>query len=366
MSKMSFEEFLHLLKNDRDELISKAETKRERKYGKHITFSRNVFVPVTHQCRNRCDYCSFVSADPNTWILPKEYNEIIMKAKAEDCKEVLITLGEKPEEKYQSAMKFLKALKFQTTVEYVNYLCGVALEQHLLPHSNLGVLSSSDLNLLKQTNASMGLMLETHSLRLMDEGKPHQNSPGKNPTLRINTIENAGKLKIPFTTGILVGIGETWQERIESLLLIADISKKYNHIQEVIVQNFNPQENTPMSDHPAPEEEDVLITIALAREILPAEVSIQVPPNLNRERINAAINHGANDVGGISPITIDYINPNMIWQEEQYLIKELNLAGFSLKERLPVYPQYEKYLNTRMRGIIEELKADEKFSTSEN
>ena len=361
---MSVDEFLHLLKYDREELAIKAKQKCVNKYSNQVTFSRNIFIPVTHQCRNRCAYCSFVSDDPNTWIELSSYKDLISKAKKEDCKEVLLTMGEKPEEKYDSAKKFLGRMGFQTTTQYVNTLCEIALNNKLLPHSNLGVLSSSELEVLQQTNASLGLMLETHSNRLMNEGKPHQYSPGKNPNLRLETIENAGKLKIPFTTGILVGIGETLIERIESLLILADLSKKFEHIQEVIVQNFNPQENTPMANYPAPQEEEILATISLARLILPVDVSIQVPPNLNRERIISALNSGANDIGGISPITIDYINPNMKWQEETYLLNELKSSGFILKERFAVYPHYEKYLNSRIREIIEEFRANEKVSIS--
>jgi 7,8-didemethyl-8-hydroxy-5-deazariboflavin synthase CofG subunit len=366
MNEMNSESFLHLLNNDPSELIAKANIKREKKYKNQITFSRNIFVPVTHQCRNRCGYCSFVSDDSNTWVFPDAFNHLLLEAKNHNCKEVLLTLGEKPEEKFSSARDFLEKLKFKTTVDYVNFLCELALDHNLLPHSNLGVVSYEELQMLKQTNASLGLMLETNSERLMNKGEPHQFSPGKNPSLRIETIENAGKLNIPFTTGILIGIGETWEERIESLQEIADMYKKYNHIQEVIVQNFNPQENTPMANFPPPKEEDVLLSIALARIILPDEVSIQVPPNLNRDRVKAAINHGANDLGGISPVSIDYINPNLKWQEEINLSDNLHQDGFSLVERLPVYPQYEKYLNHRIRGIVEELKANEEISTPKN
>ncbi len=363
---MNSENFLNLLNNDSSELVRKAKIKRKRIHGKQITFSRNIFVPVTHQCRNRCGYCSFVSDDPNTWVFPNKFGDLLLLAKNNNCKEVLLTLGEKPEEKYQTAKDILRKIGFNTTVEYINYLCEITLGHHLLPHSNLGVVSHTELQMLKQTNASLGLMLETNSTRLMNEGEAHYYSPGKDPCLRIETIENAGKLKIPFTTGILIGIGETWMERIESLQVIAELSKKYNHIQEVIIQNFNPQEKTPMSKYPPPTEENILFSIALARLILPEEVSIQIPPNLNKDRIITAINHGANDLGGISPITIDFINPNLIWQEELDLSKELHQSSFSLIERLPVYPQYEKYLNIRMRGIVEEFKDNEKISTSKD
>ncbi len=350
---MNADYYLSLL-DDRVELASIANKKRIEAYADVITFSRNIFIPVTHQCRNSCAYCGFVSEDPKTWMDFEKYKQFLIKAKQFSCSEVLLTLGEKPEEKYESARKFLEKRGFKTTSEYVNYLCGIALNHQLLPHSNLGVLSYDELQFLKDSNASMGLMLESSCSRLMEEGEAHFFSPGKDPELRIETIENAGKLKIPFTTGILVGIGETWKERIESLLVLKQINDKYNHLQEIIVQNFNPQPDTPMANVAPPSAQTLLDTIAIARTIFPPAINIQVPPNLNRDRIIEAILHGANDLGGISPLSIDYINPNMDWQEEKEIRDELLNHNLTLRERLPVYPQYEKYLSDRIRGIIEE------------
>ena len=350
---MKVDYYLSLL-DDREELASIAAEKRIEAYSNIITFSRNIFIPVTHQCRNHCAYCGFVSKDPRTWMDIENYDKLLIKAKEFSCSEVLLTLGEKPEEKYESARRFLDDNGFKTTVEFVKHLCEIALNYGLLPHSNLGVLSYSELQLLKDSNASMGLMLESASSRLMDEGEAHFHSPGKDPKLRIETIENAGKLKIPFTTGILIGIGETWEERIESLIVLKQINDKHSHIQEIIIQNFNPQPETPMSDVSPPSTQTILNVIAIARIIFPSEVSIQVPPNLNRERILKAIKNGANDLGGISPVSIDYINPNMDWQEDREIRNELLNHKLILKERLPVYPQYEKYLSDRIRGIIEE------------
>ncbi len=268
-------------------------------------------------------------------------------------------MGEKPEEKYESAKAFLSNYRFSSTVEYVNHLCELTLEEKLLPHSNLGILTYDELKQLKENNASLGLMLETSSKRLGNEDGPHFYSPGKDPEIRLNTIRNAGKLKIPFTTGILIGIGETWEERIDSLLKICDIGKKYRHIQEVIIQNFNPQSNTPMEYHPPPSDEEFLLSVALARLILPSEINIQIPPNLNKNRMVEAINSGANDLGGISPISIDYINPKNIWDNETNLETILKEASLILVKRLPVYPQYEKYLNSRLREIIEDYHRNE-------
>lgn len=358
---MSLDKYLSLVNNNSEELVHKANEKRVKNYKNKITFSRNIFVPVTRQCRNKCDYCGFVSDDVSSWITPSKYIEFLQKAKKVECSEVLLTLGEKPETKYSDARDFLTRHGYSSTVEYVKNFCEIALKKDLLPHSNLGLLSFEELSLLKDSNASMGLMLETVSKRLMGKGYPHYNSPGKNPEKRLETIENAGKLKIPFTTGILVGIGENIDERIESLLSIAKISKQYSHIQEVIIQNFNPIPSTPMADRLPPSKKDFLDSVALARVILPKSVSIQVPPNLNSERIIDALAHGANDLGGISPVTIDFINPTMDWLKEENLKKILEKNGYIFKKRLPVYPSYKKYLSDRMRTLIEDIYTNEKY-----
>ena len=356
---MSVDSFLSLLQDDKEELISKAYEKKERIYEKIVTFSRNIFVPVTHQCRNRCGYCSFVSDDSNSWITPDRLEYILMKAKKAQCNEVLFTLGEKPEEKYTSAREFLALYGYDSTVEYVIEFCNKTLEEKLLPHSNLGVVTYEELKLLKQCNASLGLMLETSSSRLFDKGQPHHLSPGKNPETRLEVIRNAGKLRIPFTSGLLIGIGETWEERIDSLLILSEISGKYKHIQEIIIQNFNPQPGTPMEEHLPPSDEEFLLTISLARLILPSEVSVQIPPNLNEYRIISSLNHGANDLGGISPVSIDYINPEREWHSEIQLKEIISKESYILQKRLPVYPQYEKYLNSRIRELIEEYYQNE-------
>lgn len=356
---MNVDNYLSLLQNDISEIKNRANEIARKTYGQVVSYSRNFFVPVTHQCQNRCGYCSFVSDDVKSWITPEKYIKLLEKAKNYKCSEILLTLGEKPEIKYNSAKEFLRKQGFQTTVEYIKHFCNLALEKKLLPHSNPGVLTFEELESLKESNASMGLMLESTSKMLLEKNKAHFHSPTKNPEIRLRTIEDAGRLKIPFTTGILIGIGETWEDRIRSLLEIHRLSKKYNHIQEVIVQNFNPQKNTPMQNHPPPKQNEILLTISLARIILKSNVSIQAPPNLNRARIIELLDHGANDLGGISPVSIDYINPNMVWQEETELEKKLRQNKFTLKERLPVYPAYEKYLNKRIRKIIKDIYENE-------
>ena len=356
---MNIESLLSLIASEKDELIFKSREIKEKYYDSKVTFSRNLFIPVTHQCRNKCGYCGFVSDDANTWIEPDKYKTLLEDAKSAKCKEILLTLGEKPEEKHQSAKDFLSSYGFESTIDYIDHFCDVALSKNLLPHSNLGILDYDELKLLKETNASMGLMLETISDRLMEKGQPHYLSPGKKPSLRLETLSAAGQLKIPFTTGILIGIGETWEERIKSLQAIDEIQSKYNVIQEVIIQNFNPQQNTPMSEWTSPDDEDILLTLAVTRLILHHTISLQIPPNLNKNRVVEALDSGANDLGGISPISIDYINPNMDWHAENELKQLLNTERYELWERLPVYPQYEKYLNSRIREIIEVYRTNE-------
>jgi len=352
---MSIEEYLNFIENEQCDLLVKANEIRSKNYSNQVTFSRNYFVPVTRQCRNNCGYCSFSNSDVSSWVNLSQYQLHLETAKKNNCLELLLTMGEKPEERYESARKFLENNNFNSSTEYVARLCELAIERKILPHSNLGVLNYEELSLLKPVNASMGLMLESSSSRLLQKDMPHFNSVGKNPEKRLKTIENAGKLKIPFTTGILVGIGETWEERVQSLLDISYLSKKYDHIQEVIVQNFNPQSNTLMKNHPPPTEEDFLLTVALARLILPSHVSIQVPPNLNKQRVVKALTYGANDLGGISPVTPDYINPDEPWPNEYELKRYLKQENFTLIQRLPVYARYIKYLSSELKNIINQL-----------
>ncbi|MHA1707944.1 MAG: 7,8-didemethyl-8-hydroxy-5-deazariboflavin synthase subunit CofG [Candidatus Heimdallarchaeaceae archaeon] len=363
MKLMNKEDFLNLLFNEKEELVAQAKEKRKYSFGEIITYSRNIFVPVTRQCRNRCGYCSFVSDDVKSWIELPTYTRILSEARKKNCSEVLLTSGEKPEEKYVSAKMFLKERGFTSTIEYVKTFCERALEVFLLPHTNLGVLSLEELRSLKDCNASLGLMLESSSNRLMSTIS-HKKSIGKSPKLRLETIENAGKLSIPFTSGVLIGIGETWEERVDSLLKLAELHNRYGHIQEIIIQNFNPQKNTPMEYYPPPSTEEFLLSVSLARLIFPKAVSIQIPPNLNESSIISSINHGANDLGGISPISPDFINPNKDWQQENSLANMLEAHDLHFLRRLPVYPSYEKYLNKRMRGIIEEYYADKEIISS--
>ena len=308
-------------------------------------------------CRNHCGYCGFRRStdDPQAYILHPDRAEQILKSGARSgCTEALFAFGERPDED-AAYLERLKAIGYDSTLDYLFELCRMAIKTGLLPHCNPGVLSYEELALLKPLNASMGLMLETTA-----HLQAHNDSPGKVPEKRIESIANAGKLKIPFTTGLLVGIGETRADRVESLRTIAGLHRKYGHIQEVIIQNFTPKPGTPMAGHEPPSFEEMLWTVEQAREILPDDVAVQVPPNLISPRV--LIEHGASDLGGISSETIDHINPEHKWPDVEEL--EQKVAGCAmLRERLPLYPQYilDGWFSEDLRSLIYQLTDDEGY-----
>jgi len=316
--------------------------------GRVITFSRNVFIPLTTVCRNRCDYCGFRTPVQEGCILPPgDVEKILHHGSAMGCTEALFTFGERPEvEPGFSAM--LSAIGYGTILDYCYEMCRRALLSGLLPHTNAGVLTYQEMDRLREVNASMGLMLET-----VAEVPAHRNSPGKRPEERIRMIEDAGRLRIPFTTGILVGIGETMGDREESFMLIRDLHRRYGHIQEVIIQNFCPKEATPMARTPVPSTDEMCITIQLAREILPPEVAVQIPPNLIDA--SALIPCGVDDLGGVSQVTPDYINPEHPWPGIEELKK---VAGDALLvERLCIYPRFIElgWYHPSIEGLIKRL-----------
>lgn len=314
-----------------------------------VTFSRNVFIPLTRTCRNKCAYCGFRSNDYN-FMKPNEVKSLLSKAK--NAVEALFTFGEKPDV-YEEFRRKLKMLGYSSFLEYVKSINKLAVNYGFLPHTNAGVLSYNELKMLKPYNASMGLMLEQAV-----ELECHRDSPGKKPEKRIKTIKNAGKLKIPFTTGILVGIGESRYDRIYSLEVIRDLHENYGHIQEVIVQNFSPKKNTPMENFSPPSLKEMVETVKIAREIL-KDITIQIPPNLVKN-LEPFLKAGARDLGGISEITPDYINPEHPWPRIEDLREEVERFGFVLKERLPIYPKFVKlgWFSDEIGKIIE-IRADE-------
>ncbi|MCS4540699.1 MAG: 7,8-didemethyl-8-hydroxy-5-deazariboflavin synthase CofG [Euryarchaeota archaeon] len=332
-------------------LIKLANSLRIHNKGKVVTFSKNVFIPLTNICRNRCKYCGFRRdlSSPEAKILsPEEVLKIANLGQTSGCIEALFTFGEKADS-YPEVRSFLMQLGYENMIDYLHELCKRVIESTgLLPHSNPGVLSKAELKKLKDVNASMGLMLETTG-----EVEAHEFSPGKHPAARLDTIKSAGELKIPFTTGLLIGIGETFKDRVDSLFAIKELDQKYGHIQEIIIQNFKPKPNTPMENWPEPSVEEMAKTVALARLILPVK-NIQVPPNLAYDAIETFLLAGANDLGGISPITKDYINPEAGWPIIFELEKRINKLGFQLKERLPIFSEYIKkdFVSFRLKDKI--------------
>jgi len=333
-----------LLSMETSKLMSLATDLRQEYWGDYITYSRKVFVPLTNMCRDTCGYCSFVKHPSHAEaeiLSPDQILKIARSGEDTGCKELLFSLGEKPEQRYEEARSALAALGHTCMSDYIYEMCTLVLnETSLVPHVNAGTLERHELSALKEVSGSCGMMLENVSRRLTQKGFPHYACPDKVPVQRIRTLERAGEIKVPFTTGILIGIGESWQERIDSLVAIANLHKKYGHIQEVIVQNFQPRPGIAMENHPAPTLEDMLRTLAMARLILPPDISLQAPPNLS-DRHTQYLAAGINDWGGISPVTIDHINPFHAWPEIEMLAKNTALMGCTLQERLTVYPAYQ-------------------------
>jgi FO synthase len=309
-----------------------------------LTYSRKVFIPLTQLCRDVCHYCTFAKAPRrlgSAYLSPDEVMEIARRGAEAGCKEALFTLGDKPELRYAAARKALAELGFESTVDYLEHIAGRVLnEAGLIPHINAGVLTSQDYARLRRVSGSMGLMLESSSQRLCQRGGPHFGSPDKEPAVRLASIAAAGEAVIPFTTGILIGIGETREERLDDLFVLRDLHQLHGHLQEVIVQNFRTKPGTLMADAPEPSEEELIWTIAAARLILGADIGIQSPPNLNPGRTRALIDAGLDDWGGISPVTIDHVNPEAPWPEIAALEKECAKAGRPLVERLTAYPAF--------------------------
>jgi len=341
-------------------LVQAAGARRDRHYGKRITFSPKAFLPVTNLCRNRCDYCAFRRSpgEPGAWTMtPDEILATLDRAQAQHCAEALFCLGDQPETAFGVYRDTLSGWGHASTVDYLVWAAERALERGLLPHTNAGVLDYDEMRRLRRCNVSLGLMLENVSERLCQRGAPHHRAPDKRPARRLAMLREAGELSIPFTTGILIGIGETPRERVETLLAIREHHRRYRHVQEVIVQNFTPHPDTPMASHPAPAADELLHTVALARLVLDAEVGLQAPPNLNPERIEDLLAAGINDFGGISPVTRDYINPEQPWPELAGLRGRCRDAGFELSPRLSIYPSYaadDRFLDPALSAAVDD------------
>ncbi|PYM29616.1 MAG: 7,8-didemethyl-8-hydroxy-5-deazariboflavin synthase subunit CofG [Candidatus Rokuibacteriota bacterium] len=339
-----------------DDLLARAAQARDTR-GRVVTFSAKVFVPLTTLCRDDCGYCTF-RRDPGQpgahTMTPDEVIALCQAGGRLGAKEALFSLGDRPEARFPEHREFLKARGHRTTLSYLKAVCAATLaESGLLPHVNPGLMAERDLAALREVSVSMGLMLETTSERLLAPGGAHHRAPDKVPRRRLKTIELAGKLSIPFTTGILIGIGETPRERADALVAIRDLHERYGHVQEVIVQNFRAKSLIPMKDAPEPTLDELLRALAVARLVLPPDVSLQAPPNLSPRVYPRLLAAGLNDWGGISPLTPDHINPEKPWPGLAELRRASEAAGFVFRERLAVYPAFA----TRPEFVDETLRA---------
>jgi FO synthase len=325
-----------------------------------ITYSRKVFLPLTNLCRDYCGYCTF-RRDPGEpgahTMTPEEVLAVARAGEKLGCTEALFSLGDKPELLFPEMRETLRHLGYKSTLHYLEAMCELVLrETTLLPHPNPGLLSAEWITRLAAVSPSMGLMLETTSDALLALGAAHDNAPDKVPAKRLRTIEEAGKQQVPFTTGLLIGIGENSEDRVDTLLAIRDINDRYGHIQEVIVQNFRAKPNIPMAHVAEPNQGEMLRTVAVARLLMP-KVNIQAPPNLNAPYYEELLDAGINDWGGVSPLTPDYINPEKPWPHLEELRLRTESKGFQLRQRLPVYPEFLPAVVSKSGLLSEKLQA---------
>jgi FO synthase len=356
-------ELAHLATADPHPLMVAAATLRDASVGPRITYSRKVFVPLTVLCRDSCGYCTFAqppTGSTSAYMTIDEVLDVARAGEAAGCKEVLFTLGDKPERKWSEAREALAAMGYATTIEYLAAACQAVLDEtSLLPHANPGAMDLEETMTLRSVSVSQGMMLETLSERLLRRGMAHFGAPDKKPAVRLATLEAAGLAKVPFTTGILVGIGENLDERVDALLAIRDSHERHGHIQEVIVQNFRRKPDILMRDHPEPDLNDMLVAIALARAVMGPQVGIQAPPNLTPSDYGRYLAAGLSDWGGVSPVTPDHVNPERPWPKLDELEAVTEGAGFELLERLAVYPDYcgtpaalKEWIDPRMHGQV--------------
>ncbi|HYA24849.1 MAG TPA: 7,8-didemethyl-8-hydroxy-5-deazariboflavin synthase CofG [Terriglobales bacterium] len=343
--------------NDLPALLAVAVEARQRFKPDLITYSRKVFIPLTNLCRDYCGYCTF-RRDPGKpgghTMTPEEVLEIARAGETLGCTEALFSLGDKPELAFSEMRATLRRLGYKSTLHYLEAMCELVLrETSLLPHPNPGLLSAEWIARLAPVSPSMGLMLETTSDRLLAPGAAHDNAPDKAPARRLHTIEEAGKQQVPFTTGLLIGIGETPQERVDTLCAIRELHERYGHIQEVIIQNFRVKRDIPMRNWPEPTQGQMLRTIAVARLLMPG-VNIQAPPNLSSPYYEELLDAGINDWGGISPLTPDYINPEKPWPHLDELKMRTESKGHTLRQRLPIYPEFLPLIAHRHSSLLSE------------
>ena len=356
-------EIFNVSEKESTELFQTAQILRKQNKGNFVSFSKKVFFNLVNLCKDTCSYCTY-KAEPNesklSMLSKNDVNQLLTLAKKYNCVEALFVTGENPEQKYQEARTWLKTNGFSSTAEYLIHVSELALSKGLFPHTNAGNLTKEQMRELQKTNPSMGLMLENVSERLTQKGMPHYLAPSKKPKARLQVLQNAGELGLPMTTGLLVGIGETPYEIIESIFAIKNLNDKYSNIQEVILQNFHPKPDTLMNNFPSAEENYFKIVVALTRIILP-EMNIQIPPNLSPKSYQSFLSVGINDWGGVSPLTPDYVNPEFSWPEIKKIEENSKKAGFKLRCRFPVYPEFFSFLNSKLKEKISTLEDEQGF-----
>ena len=360
------EEIIDIYQNsikNSEELFSTAQKLRTENKNNSVTFSKKAFLNIINLCKDTCSYCTY-KAEPGeekiSLMSKQQTKEVLQLAKKYKCVEALFVTGEQPEKKYPEARNWLKENGFKSTVQYLIHSSELALELGLFPHTNAGNLNFDEMKELKKTNVSMGIMLENISERLTKKGMPHYLAASKKPQTRLKILENSGKLGIPMTTGILVGIGETIEEIIDSILAIKKIHEKYGNIQEIILQNFQPKSDTMMKNHPSANEEYFKKIVALSRIIMP-QMNIQIPPNLSPKSYQSFLQVGINDWGGISPLTPDFVNPEFSWPDINQVENNSKKAGFSLKCRFPIYPEFFSFINKKLRDKIAVIENEEGY-----
>lgn len=356
-------EIFNVSEKESTELFQTAQILRKQNKGNFVSFSKKVFFNLVNLCKDTCSYCTY-KAEPNesklSMLSKNDVNQLLTLAKKYNCVEALFVTGENPEQKYQEARTWLKTNGFSSTAEYLIHVSELALSKGLFPHTNAGNLTKEQMRELQKTNPSMGLMLENVSERLTQKGMPHYLASSKKPKARLQVLQNAGELGLPMTTGLLVGIGETPYEIIESIFAIKNLNDKYSNIQEVILQNFHPKPDTLMNNFPSAEENYFKIVVALTRIILP-EMNIQIPPNLSPKSYQSFLSVGINDWGGVSPLTPDYVNPEFSWPEIKKIEENSKKAGFKLRCRFPVYPEFFSFLNSKLKEKISTLEDEQGF-----
>ena len=356
-------EVLEIALNSKDNyntIFKTSEKIRNKNKGKLVSFSKKSFFNIINLCRDTCTYCTYKSESTDSKLSmmePKNVIALAKLAKKYHCTEGLLVTGERPEQKYQIAKDWLKKNNFTSTAEYLVHCSQLILDEDIFPHTNAGNLTKNEMRDLKKTNVSMGLMLENVSDRLTEKNMPHENAPSKIPKTRLNVLKNAGELKIPMTTGLLIGIGETFEEIIDSIFAIKNIHDQFGNIQEIILQNFNPKQDTPMRDHSTPSELYFKTVVALCRIIMPNS-NIQIPPNLSPSSYTEFLGVGINDWGGISPITSDYVNPECAWPKINTVEENCKKLNFLLKARFPVYPEFIPLIDNDLKQRLS-LIADE-------